>query len=136
MNAMDISPSEKVYPVIKIAFVLDALAAEGMSIDGVLKQMRLSKDAIASSTTRVSLNQIIDCYDYAASRVRDPYFAYRTGLRAHLSAYGMYGFAILEQHELSPDLSAKMLGRQGAVRNPAWEDGRRRTRDHLVCWNQ
>jgi hypothetical protein len=27
--------------------------------------------------------------------VRDPKFAYRTGLRAHLSAYGMYGFAIL-----------------------------------------
>jgi AraC-like DNA-binding protein len=95
MNAMDISPNEEVYPVIKIALVLDALAAEGMSMDGALKQMRLSKDAIASSTTRVSLNQIIDCYDYAASRVRDPYFAYRTGLRAHLSSYGMYGFAIL-----------------------------------------
>ena len=92
---MDPSPSEKVYPVIKIALVLDALAAEGMPIDDALKQMRFSKDAIASSTTRVSLNQVIDCYDYAASRVRDPYFAYRAGMRAHLSAYGMYGFAIL-----------------------------------------
>jgi AraC-like DNA-binding protein len=92
---MDTSPSEKVYPVNKIALVLDALAAEGMPTDGALKQMRLSKEAIASSTTRVSLNQVIDCYDYAASCVRDPYFAYRTGLRAHLSAYGMYGFAIL-----------------------------------------
>jgi AraC-like DNA-binding protein len=92
---MDTSPSEKVYPVIKIALVLDALAAEWIPIDDGLKQMRLSKDAIASSTTRVSLNQVIDCYDYAASRVRDPYFPYRTGLRAHLSAYGMYGFAIL-----------------------------------------
>src|ERR1700730_1442176 len=92
---MDTRPSEKVYPVIKIALVLDALAAEGIPIDDALKQMRLSKDAIASSTMRVSLNQVIDCYDYAASRVRDPYFPCRTGLRAHLSAYGMYGFAIL-----------------------------------------
>ena len=25
----------------------------------------------------------------------DPHFAYRTGLRFHVSAYGMYGFAIL-----------------------------------------
>ena len=45
-HAMDTSPSEKVYPVLKIALVFDALAAEGMSIDGALKQMRLSKDAI------------------------------------------------------------------------------------------
>jgi hypothetical protein len=94
-TTMDTSPSEKVYPVNKIALVLDALAAEGMPTDDALKQMCLSKDAIASSTTRVSLNQVIDCYHYAASHVRDPYFACRTGLRAHLSAYGMYGFAIL-----------------------------------------
>ena len=92
---MDTSPREKVYPVHKIALVLDALAAEGMPTEDALKQIRLSKDAIASSTTRVSLNQVIDCYNYAASRVRDPSFAYRAGLRAHLSAYGMYGFAIL-----------------------------------------
>src|SRR5260370_40598131 len=26
---------------------------------------------------------------------RDPHFSYHTGLRFHLSAYGMYGFAIL-----------------------------------------
>jgi hypothetical protein len=92
---MDLSPHDAVYPVTKIALVLDALAAEGIPKDDALKRLRLSKASIASPATRVSLNQVIDCYGYAAECSRDPHFAYRTGLRFHVSAYGMYGFAIL-----------------------------------------
>lgn len=89
------SPDDAVYPVAKIALVLDALAAEGVPIEDALKRLRLSKASISSPATRVSLNQVIDCCCYAAERSRDPHFAYRTGLRFHVSAYGMYGFAIL-----------------------------------------
>src|ERR1700677_237155 len=92
---MDLSPDDAVYPVAKIALVLDALAAEGISKEDALKSMRLSKASISSPSTRVSLNQIFDCYSYAAERSRDPHFAYHAGLRFHVSAYGMYGFAIL-----------------------------------------
>jgi AraC-like DNA-binding protein len=92
---MDLSPDDAVYPVTKIALVLDALAAEGIPKEDALRHLRLSKASISSPATRVSLNQVIDCYDYAAECSRDPHFAYRTGLRFHVSAYGMYGFAIL-----------------------------------------
>src|ERR1700683_108450 len=91
----DPSPGDAVYPVAKIALVLDALAAEGVPVEDALKRLRLSKASITSPATRVSLNQVIDCCCYAAERARDPHFAYRTGLRFHVSAYGMYGFAIL-----------------------------------------
>jgi AraC-like DNA-binding protein len=91
----DPSPDDAVYPVAKIALVLDALAAEGVPVEDALKRLRLSKASITSPATRVSLNQVIDCCCYAAERARDPHFAYRTGLRFHVSAYGMYGFAIL-----------------------------------------
>jgi hypothetical protein len=57
--------------------------------------VRLSETSISSPATRVSLNQVIDCCSYAAERSHDPHFAYHTGLRFHVSAYGMYGFAIL-----------------------------------------
>lgn len=92
---MHLSPDDTVYPVVKIALVLDALAAEGVPKQDVLKRIRLSKASISSPSTRVSLNQVIECYCYAAEHARDPHFAYHTGLRFHVSAYGMYGFAIL-----------------------------------------
>src|SRR5260370_36386187 len=50
---------------------------------------------MSSPAMRISLNQLIECYRTAAKLSRDPHFSYHTGLRFHLSAYGMYGFAIL-----------------------------------------
>jgi hypothetical protein len=92
---MDLNPDDTVYPVAKIALVLDALAAEGVPKEDALRRVRLSEASISSSATRVSLNQVIDCYSYAAERSHDPQFAFNTGLRFHVSAYGMYGFALL-----------------------------------------
>jgi hypothetical protein len=92
---MDLNPDDTIYPVAKIALVLDALAAEGVPKEDALRRVRLSEASISSPATRVSLNQVIDCCSYAAERSHDPIFAYHTGLRFHVSAYGMYGFAIL-----------------------------------------
>jgi AraC-like DNA-binding protein len=86
---------DTVYPVAKIALVLDALAAEGVPKEDVLKYAGLSEASLSSPATRVSLNQIVDFYRYAAEHSRDPHFAYHIGQRFHVSAYGMYGFAIL-----------------------------------------
>jgi hypothetical protein len=92
---MAISPHDAVYPVTKIALVLDALAAEGIAKEDALRRLNLSQASISSPASRVSLDQVIDCYGYAAECALAPHFAFRTGLRFHVSAYGMYGFAIL-----------------------------------------
>jgi Arabinose-binding domain of AraC transcription regulator, N-term len=92
---MDLNPDDTVYPVAKIALVLDALAAAGVPKEDALRRVRLSEASVSLPATRVSLNQVIDCCSYAAERSPDPHFAYHTGLRFHVSAYGMYGFAIL-----------------------------------------
>jgi AraC-like DNA-binding protein len=89
------SPGDKLYPVIKLATVIDALTTEGIPAHEALAGVRLSTEAIASPATRISLDQVIECYSNAVRLARDPHFAYHTGLRFHLSAYGMYGFAIL-----------------------------------------
>jgi AraC-like DNA-binding protein len=88
-------PDEKIYPVVKLTTVIDTLAAEGISPPAGLEGVGVSEGAIRSPLTRVSLNQIIRCYGNAIKLSRDPRFAYRAGLRFHVSAYGMYGFAIL-----------------------------------------
>ena len=74
---------------------LDALAAEGIPAQDALAGARLSREAMSSPATRISLNQVIECYRNAAKLSREPHFSYHAGLRFHLSAYGMYGFAIL-----------------------------------------
>ena len=86
---------DKIYPVAKLATILDSLVAEGVSTQDALAGVRLSKSAISSTATRVSLNQVIECYRNADRLSRDPHFAYHAGLRLYVSAYGMYGFAIL-----------------------------------------
>ncbi|HEY3642032.1 MAG TPA: AraC family transcriptional regulator [Xanthobacteraceae bacterium] len=88
-------PDDKIYPVVKLLTILDALAAEGVAEKDVLAGARISKSAMSSPATRVSLNQILECYHNADRLARDPHFAYHAGLRFHVSSYGMYGFAIL-----------------------------------------
>ena len=88
-------PDERIYPVAKLTTIMDALAAEGVSPADVLNGVHLSPSEMSSPATRVSVNQCIECCRNAVRLARDPRFAYRTGLRFHVSSYGMYGFAML-----------------------------------------
>src|SRR5262249_52636630 len=80
-------PEDKIYPVVKLAVVVDALAAEGISTGDALTGGRISKDAMSSAATRISLNEVIDCYRNAHRLSPDPHFAYRAGLRFHVTDY-------------------------------------------------
>jgi AraC-like DNA-binding protein len=88
-------PDDKVYPVVKLAMVIDALAAEGISVEDALAGVRISRNATSSPATRVSLNQIVEGYLNANRLCHNPHFAYSVGLRFHVTDYGMYGFAML-----------------------------------------
>lgn len=90
-----VGPDEKIYPVVKVATIMEALTAEGVSFADALANVQISKRAISSPATRVSLNQVIECCRNAVRLSRDPRFAYHAGQRFHISTYGMYGFAIL-----------------------------------------
>ena len=65
-------PEDKVYQVVKLARVIDALAVEGISVENALAGVRISRNATSSPATRVSLNQIIECYRNANKLTRDP----------------------------------------------------------------
>lgn len=87
--------NQRIYPAMKIAMVADALVADGFTIEEALSGTRLSEAQLRSPKTRVSVNQLIDAYRNAIRLSKDPYFALRMGLKTHVAAYGMYGFAIL-----------------------------------------
>jgi AraC-like DNA-binding protein len=87
--------NERIYSAAKVAAVVETLAAEGVSAAAALENVGVAHDTLTSPTTRVALDQIIECYHNAARLTRDPYFALHLGLKVHVSDYGMYGFALL-----------------------------------------
>lgn len=88
-------PDERLFPTAKLAAAVDAFAMEGVPLGEALSGLELSESDIASPNARVSLSQIIECYQNANRLLRDPRFAFQAGLRFHVSTYGMYGFALL-----------------------------------------
>ena len=89
---IDIGWEQRVYPAAKIAIVAEA---EGIPVADVLQGTSITPDELRSSTTQVSVNQVVETYRNATRLTREPNFAFLTGLKTHLSLYGMYGFAIL-----------------------------------------
>src|SRR6266852_2230382 len=87
--------NEKIYPVVKIAMVVESLRDEGVSSREALAGIHISEMQLASPLVRVSANQVMECYRNAIRLSPNPHFAYHAGLRFHVSTYGMYGFAIL-----------------------------------------
>jgi AraC-like DNA-binding protein len=86
---------EKSYSAAKITAVLDALVAERVSALDALRGTDVSLDDLHSPSTRISRNQLIQSYRNAVALSRDPNLPYTIGSNVHVSAYGMYGYAML-----------------------------------------
>jgi hypothetical protein len=93
-------PDDRVYPAAKMAVVAQALAIEPHFKSSPIAH-RVAR-TLAHVPAMTSLREVLELYKYAALHVRDPLFALRTGLRFHVSSYGMYGFAILSSTNLRP----------------------------------
>jgi AraC-like DNA-binding protein len=92
---IEVGWDQKIYPAARIAIVSDALEADGVPRREALRRVQISEPELHSAATRISVNQVIEVYRNAIRLSQDPYFAFRTGLKSHVSLYVMYGFAIL-----------------------------------------
>lgn len=111
----EMRPSEKIYPVVKIALVVDALKAEGISPRDALAGIALSEAQLRSPTVRVSTDQVIQSYSNAVRISRNPHFAFDLGQKFHVSTYGMYGFAILSSTDFRQTMALAMKYHQLAA---------------------
>ena len=57
-----LGPNEKLYPVVKIAMVVDALKDEGVPPKDALAGIRVSETQLGSPTVRVSANEVIQSF--------------------------------------------------------------------------
>jgi AraC-like DNA-binding protein len=88
-------PSDKVYPATKLAAIVETLVADGAQVREALRDVGVGPDELHSPETLVSLHQLLTTCRNALRLSRDPSLAFRIGLSIHVSAYGMYGYAIL-----------------------------------------
>jgi AraC-like DNA-binding protein len=86
---------ERIYEPTKLAALFDILVDQGCSPREILKNVTLTDDEVHSPTSRISLADLLTAGKNAIRLSSDPHLPYRIGTSIHISAYGMYGFAIL-----------------------------------------
>ena len=83
----------RVYPAHKILALVNALQEDGVPAVQVLSGTGLGEGQLAKS--RVSYRQLHTVLGNAMRLSRDPALALRAGQKMHVTAYGMYGYALL-----------------------------------------
>ena len=87
--------NQRVFAPYKIATVVDTVAARGISAEAVLDRTGLTPAEVRDPHTMTSIGQYLTACENivrAGARFSD---AFAIGSRLHLSAYGMYGYALM-----------------------------------------
>ena len=89
------SVSDKVYPPAKLALLVEALIIEGIPLHEALRHVGVPHDKLHSPQFLISVEQLVAVCRNAIRLSRNPQLPFRVGSTTHVSAYGMYGYAIL-----------------------------------------
>ena len=88
-------PNERIYPPYKIAAIVDILSEQGIPAKDSLKGSEVAVGDLSNAFFLTSVNQYMAVCENALALSRDPSTAFEVGARLHLSAYGIYGYALL-----------------------------------------
>lgn len=86
---------QRIYPAHKVAALISVLAERGVSAAEVLAGSGLSDARLNAAATRVSYRQMLAVFRNALRLAPEPGLALLAGQRMHVTAYGMYGYALL-----------------------------------------
>jgi AraC-like DNA-binding protein len=87
--------NERIYAPYKIAALVEVLAEQGISPEQILKGSGVDVDEIYDASVLTSVRQYAIVCKNAVSLSCDPATPFKVGSRLHLSAYGMYGYALM-----------------------------------------
>lgn len=85
----------RTYAPYKLSALLEVAEEDGLSADRILRGTHLSKAALDDAQTRTTVEQYLVACNNALELGAGPDMPFRVGRRLHLSAYGLYGFALL-----------------------------------------
>jgi AraC-like DNA-binding protein len=87
--------NDRIYAAYKIVALVEALKALGLPGEQCLEGTGLDVTEVYASETRSSVAQYFTACRNAMAMSANPELAFLVGRRLHLSAYGMYGYALL-----------------------------------------
>jgi hypothetical protein len=87
--------NEKRYSPYKLTALVEVLREQGITPVASLSGTGLSSESLARPETLTSIRQYITVCQNALNLSKDPETPFRVGSRIPLSAYGMYGFALV-----------------------------------------
>jgi hypothetical protein len=87
--------NEKRYAPYKLIALVEVLNEQGIPAEESLSGTGLSTESLANPETRTSVRQYITVCRNALQLSKTPETPFRTGSQIPLSAYGMYGFALV-----------------------------------------
>lgn len=87
--------NERIYAPYKIAALVEVLSEQGIAPSSSLKGSGVDEDRIYDATALTSVRQYVEVCSNAIALGARPSTPFETGGRLHLSAYGMYGYALM-----------------------------------------
>lgn len=89
------SLNQQIFAPFKIATVIETVAERGIDHQTVLKRTELTMEDIQDPNTLTSLGQYLTVCENIVTAGAQYSDAFAIGARLHLSAYGMYGYALM-----------------------------------------
>lgn len=99
----------RIYPAHKVAALVAELADQGVAPADALVGSGLVDGRLGAAETRISYQQMLVVFGNAMRLAPDPALALKAGRRMHVTAYGMYGYALLSSptHAASVDFAVR-----------------------------
>ncbi len=87
--------NQRIFAPFKIATVIDTVAQRGIAAETVLQRTGLTMDDVRDPHTLTSIGQYLTACENIVAAGAGFVDAFAIGSRLHLSAYGMYGYALM-----------------------------------------
>ncbi|MBS0527964.1 MAG: AraC family transcriptional regulator [Proteobacteria bacterium] len=102
---------QRIYSPHTIAAVVTELEEQGIAPGELLEDTGLTAPQLSRHTTKISYRQLDQIIRSAIRLSNDPAVALRAGQRMHVTAYGMYGYALLSSatHVEARDFAARYI---------------------------
>lgn len=86
---------QRIFAPYKLAILLDTALDHGIPAETVLAGVALTPGQVHDPHTRTSVKQYLAACENIVAAGPDPDIAFDVGAKLHLSAYGMYGYALM-----------------------------------------
>ena len=104
--------SQRIYSPHSIAAIIAELGTQGVDASAELEDTGLTASQLDTHTTKISYRQLDIVIRNALRLSNDPAIALRAGQRMHITAYGMYGYALMSSatHADAREFAARYIG--------------------------